>query len=442
MIALVVLHTPYVNGPYYWVWGWQRLPFWRAWPGVLLAAVPFFAAQFVHDRAAAPSRTRLIAGLGSLMAAALLLELNTLVIASGRQAPDRLWMLVEDSRVTSYYADALLTSKVLPQLRDWFLWFPEFIGRLHIHSRNKPPGSMLFYLAFARSFSTGNHHASWLAGLTIAVLATAAIPAVFFLARALGRGVPAAFFAASAMAICPGFILFFPELDQLYAAVGALLIGTWTIALRRSSYRWAVACGATLAVACFFTFNLLVLGWFMAGVALYFWRAAHVATLRQVLAAGAIVVSCVVLLHVGLRLTLHYDAVATFKASVANQAAFAANVPRPYPQTVVFDLLDYALGLGWMSALLFVSARSRAAGGEGRALTWLSGSQLLVVAAGALLAVETARVWIFMLPIALHVVGERLSQWSPRQRAVFFAVALVTIVVMGQNMTFFSLSPE
>ena len=158
MIALVVLHTPYMNGPYYWVWGWQRLPFWRAWPGVLLAAVPFFAAQFVHDRAAAPSRTRLIAGLGSLMAAALLLELNTLVIASGRQAPDRLWMLVEDSRVTSYYADALLTSKVLPQLRDWFLWFPEFIGRLHIHSRNKPPGSMLFYLAFARSFSTGNHH--------------------------------------------------------------------------------------------------------------------------------------------------------------------------------------------------------------------------------------------------------------------------------------------
>jgi hypothetical protein len=195
-------------------------------------------------------------------------------------------------------------------------------------------------------------------------------------------------------------------------------------------------------VACFFTFNLLVLGWFMAGVAFYFWRAAHVATLRQVLATGAIVVSCVVLLHVGLRLTLHYDAVATFKASVANQAAFAANVPRPYPQTVVFDLLDYALGLGWMSALLFVSARSRAAGGEGRALTWLSGSQLLVVAAGALLAVETARVWIFMLPIALHVVGERLSQWSPRQRAVFFAVALVTIVVMGQNMTFFSLSPE
>lgn len=62
--------------------------------------------------------------------------------------------------------------------------------------------------------------------------------------------------------------------------------------------------------------------------------------------------------------------------------------------------------------------------------------------AGALLAVETARVWIFMLPIALHVVGERLSRWSPRQRAVFFAVALVTIVVLGQNMTFFSLSPE
>ena len=441
MIALVALHTPYVNGPYYWVWGWQRLPFWRAWPGLLFAAVPLFLAQLVHDRSATPSRGRLAVALGCLMMAALVLQLNTLVIAAGRQAPDRLWTLVEDGRVTSYYTDALLTSKVLPQFNNWFAWFPEFIGRLHIHARNKPPGSMLYYLSFARVFSTANHQASSIAGLTLGVIATAAIPAVFFLARALGRSVSAAFFAASAMAVCPGFVLFFPELDQVYAGASALVIGAWVMALRRSSYWWALACGLLLAIICFFTFNLLVLGWFMAGAAIYFWRVARIVSLRRTVEAGTIVVACIVLFHVALRLALHYDVLATFKAAVANQTAFAANVPRPYPQTVLFDLLDYALGLGWMSAVLFVGARPRAAG-EDRAFRWLSFSQLFVVAAGALLAVETARVWIFLFPLALPAVGARLSAWSPRQRAAFFAIALVTLVVMGQNMTFFSLSPE
>jgi hypothetical protein len=441
MIALVVLHTPYVNGPPYWMWGWHRLPFWRGWPGAVLAAVPFFLAQFAHDRTATPSRARLAVGLGSLMVAALILELNTLVISSGRQAPDRLWTLVEDSRVTSYYTDALLTSKVLPQLKDWFTWFPEFIGRLHIHARNKPPGSMLYYLAFARRFSTENHHASSFAGLAIGVLATGAIPAVYFLARALGRGANAAFFAASATAVCPGLIVFFPELDQVYAGASAIVIGSWVLALRRQSRAWSLACGLLLAGVCFFTFNLLVLGWFMAGAGLYFWRVARIVPLGRVLEAGTIVVSCVVAFHTVLWLMVHYDVIATFKAALVNQAAFSANVVRPYPQTAFFDLLDYALGLGWMSAVLFIVGRPRAAGAD-RAFTWLSFSQLLVVAGGALLAVETARVWAFMFPLALPVVGARLSEWSPRQRAAFFAVALATIVVLGENLTFFSLSPE
>jgi len=443
MIALVLWHAPYLNGPYYWVWGWQRLPFWRAWPGVLIAAVPFFLAQQMHDRVSATTRTRLVVGLGSLMLAAFVLELNTLVLAAGKLAPDRLWMIVEDSRVTSYYTDALLTHKVIPTIKDWLSLFPEFIGRLHIHSRNKPPGSMLFYLAFATRFPTDQHQAASLAGLAVGVLATGAIPATFFLARALGGSVSASFLAASAMALCPGFILFFPELDQVYAAVSALIVGSWMLAIRRDSRWWAVLCGALLAGTCFFTFSLLVLGWFMAGAGLYLWRVRRHCSFQRLLETGAIVTGCVAVVHAALWVILRYDVIATFKASLANQADFAANIARPYPQTAVFDLLDYALGLGWMSAVLFLSALRRRGrdDDEGRAFAWLSVSQLFVVAIGALLAVETARVWIFLFPIALHAVGRELEQWPVRQRVVFFALAMITIVVIGQNMIFFSPAP-
>lgn len=68
-------------------------------------------------------------------------------------------------------------------------------------------------------------------------------------------------------------------------------------------------------------------------------------------------------------------------------------------------------------------------------------SQLLIVAVLALIPVETARVWLFMMPLALPAVGRELARWSDRERAMFFAVAAVTLVVIGQNMTFFSFMP-
>ena len=444
MIVLVVLHTPYVNGPWYWMWGWQRLPFWRAWPGVICAAVPFAAAQLIFAKSSAPTRARVAIALGAVMMAMLILQLNTLVIAAGRNAPDRLWGIVEDSRVTSYYTDALLTYKVIPKLKDWFALFPEFIGRLHIHSRNKPPGPMLYYLAFAETFPTDHHQAASLAGLVLGIVATAAIPATFFFARAIGTNLAASFLAASAMALCPGGIVFFPELDQTYAVASGLILGSWVLSLRRDSNSWALLCGTLLAAACFFTFNLLVLGWFMAGAGLYLWKGDRVCTLRRVLTAGAITVGVVVIVHVGLWAWLRYNVIATFNAGVANQAAFNANIARPYPQTALFDLLDYALGLGWMSALLFLGASvtGRNTTERQRAWWWLAASQLFVVAVGAILAVETARVWIFMFPLVLPIVGRELERWSSRQHAIFYAIALITIVVIVQNMIFFSPATE
>src|SRR5262249_39985645 len=118
MATLVVVHMPYINGAYYFQWGWQRLDFWRPWPPVIVAAVPFVLAQLAYRRDQPPGRALTMLALAGVMAATFVLEINALVIAAGRQAGERLWRLVEDEWVAGYYSDAIMTSRVIPTLKD------------------------------------------------------------------------------------------------------------------------------------------------------------------------------------------------------------------------------------------------------------------------------------------------------------------------------------
>lgn len=440
LIVLVLLHTTYVNGPSYWHWGWQRLGFWRAYPGVLAAAAPFLLAQYLHERK--PSTW--ILGLGLLMVTAAMLEWNTIVMMADARASDRLWQLVEDTRVTGYYTDALRSQQTIPSIKEWLVAFPDLLSRFNQHGQNKPPGLILYYLFFVRTFSVVTHQAAIAAGLVIGALATAAIPAVFFLVRAFGSTRQAAFLAASAMTLCPGLIVFFPEFDQLYAAATALIIGCWVLALRRQSRWWALGCGLVLTLACFVTFSLLVLGLFMAGAAWYLWWKKGECTLRQVFEYGAIVLGTVAVCYSALWVTLGFNMAATFTVSFENQTSLETSFIRPYPQTIVSDLWDYSLGLGWMSALLFIgalSARDHADAPGQRGFAWLTLGLLGVLAVFAILPGETARVWIFLFPLALPAVGRELRRWSFNQGLGFFAVSFASLAVIGQNMGFFSLTP-
>src|SRR4051812_5360227 len=46
MAALVILHLKHLNGPWYWIWSWRRLP-WVLYPAMLVAGAPFCVAQWL-----------------------------------------------------------------------------------------------------------------------------------------------------------------------------------------------------------------------------------------------------------------------------------------------------------------------------------------------------------------------------------------------------------
>jgi hypothetical protein len=220
------------------------------------------------------------------------------------------------------------------------------------------------------------------------------------------------------MSLRPGLVLFFPEFDQVYATFAALLVGSWVLTLRRHSWRFAAICGLVLRSACFLAFNLLVLGVVMALAALYLWLGAGQTSVRQVLICSAIVAGIGVAFYVLLWLMIGYDVVETFRQSANNQDQLAAVLNRPYPDTAVFDLWDFAMGVGWISAVAFLGALPRRSevADPLRAFTWITLLQILIIAVGAFLPAETARLWIFLFPLVAVAVGREIADWSARQR--------------------------
>jgi hypothetical protein len=246
------------------------------------------------------------------------------------------------------------------------------------------------------------------------------------------------------MSLCPGYVMIFPTFDACWPALACALIVFWRRALLRDDWRYAVAFGGTLAFACFVTYNLLVLGAFLGAWTLLVtppstrrrsW-AASIATLT------AIALATIVLLYVFFWLLTGFNPLATFISAWRAQHALLERYShtRPYPWTILFDLLDFALGAGWLVVPMAIAGwarwSKRADSPELRLSLALCLAQPALVAVLGLLQSETARVWNFMLPLLLLPAALELSRWPPRARGVAYACMLAITLVVGRHMRF------
>jgi hypothetical protein len=131
--------------------------------------------------------------------------------------------------------------------------------------------------------------------------------------------------------------------------------------------------------------------------------------------------------------------------------------------TVPYDLLDFLLGAGWIGLLivLFVFIRRKDEGGrmkdESQILNHNSSSSFILhpsslplillciaqpvfVALTGLVQTETARVWMFMLPLWAVPIGLELETWRTRLSVIAFVALWLLTASIGQNMIL--ISPE
>ena len=429
--ALLIGHVPGINGPWYWEWPFRRLDAGRVLLPMTIAFAPFVLAQVLHAR----GRLGHAGALALLALATLALEAVSIGVQGPRFNLMRVALVVENPIITSYFTDALGYSG----LSDWLGSYPERMREFHLHSFNKPPGPVLYYAWFLHWFEP--HQAALFGGLVVGLLASGCGPATFALVRLLGAPADSAFHAASYAALCPGLILFYPEFDQTFPLLCAALLGTWVMALERDRGRWSACFGAVLALVAFTSYSLLVLGAFAFGYAVLFCaldprRPARLSVVARHAAIGLATTSCLYALFYAVTA---FDPFATFVAAVENQARHAATLGRPWPATIPFDLLDFALGTGWLSFLLIGFGLARWRGRKLAKLDWvvlLCIAQVMLVAVGGLIPVETARVWLFMIPLFMLPVGLELSRWGFGGRMMVYVCLWGLMVLTCLNLGF------
>jgi hypothetical protein len=112
---------------------------------------------------------------------------------------------------------------------------------------------------------------------------------------------------------------------------------------------------------------------------------------------------------------------------------------RAYPRTIPFDILDFALGTGWISFLIvawFLSTYDGPRSGAAWRWSCLALIQFAIVALLARLPAETSRVWLFMLPLWMIPIGVELARWNTRHRMTVYALLATLSLIIFQNMTF------
>ena len=435
-ILLVSFHVPGVNGPAYWMWSWRRLNGIPLFPSAILGLLPFLLAQGVNAR----NHKQTGLSIGLLMMSSLLLQLIFLAVQSVPLSLDRLARIVESPGATSYFTDAAkLSLSGLTSQRHWMQYFPSLQPYFAIHSTNKPPGPILYYLLVIQYFGV-TARAAWVAGLGVGVLSVLAIPATYRMLRQLLGDHSRAFCGASFLSLCPAFVLFFPELDPFYGVLTCLLILAWHDAMVTRHRIPLVLFALIASLAFFMSYSMMVLGFFLIGYAMMQPHHPHQWEIfgKKVLFIGLIVVSVYGFLYAA----TGFNALRSFKVAFFLARKQTLVLGRGFPHTIPYDFLDFALGSGWLGILLacyyfvpFPKEGLKRWSPEGR-LSFLSVLQIGVVGMLALLPGETARVWLFMLPLLMIPVGCELATWSLRARCTAYVALWAISVVVCQNMVF------
>jgi hypothetical protein len=432
--GLALAHTPGINGPYYWKWGYHDGPF-AAYAALALAALGFVYWILSQPDSQQNARRGVIA--------ATLLHLF-LTFSYVGFAPDSFRNIagrVEHPDINSYHSEAQRVDDV----GQWLATFPERAPSFLLHAKTHPPGPILYYVFLNRVF--GTHSGALIGGISLGLLGALAIPLLYLLVREISGSARAGLVASTLWAILPGPILMLTSFDAVFPAVTLAMVWLWRQALSaRALLRISTAagaCGFLMFGALLFAHNILVLGaWFSlsTGLAVFFEATGEGRRNALIAAASGIgIASAAVLAGFALLFALTgYNHIAALRAAIEMQETLSMQLHRPYNYTVVWDLYDFFLAAGWvmfgLAVTFFGGWRSYSRGIRGFAIAAIG--TLLIVDLSGLLAAEAARVWLFLQPFTVALAAVELSRRSEAVQVAACGIVLFALAAIRASMNF------
>ena len=206
----------------------------------------------------------------------------------------------------------------------------------------------------------------------------------------------------------------------------------------------AAAFGVTLAVALLFTHSFLVLGCCLLLVPFF---AVVFGAERRKSWLNFLRSSAIALLTAGglfglLYAAFGYNHYAALRQSMVIQQKLAQVWGRPYHYTVFWDVYDFFLASGWLAlgvlAAFLIRWKSDPRASSFRLPAFAAAGLLGVLAVDltGLLRGETARVWLFLQPLVIPLVGVELGAWRGPWRYYAWAVMLLILAVMRSRLSF------
>ena len=314
----------------------------------------------------------------------------------------------------------------------------------HFPHATRPPGPVI---AFALLDQLAGHlpvsgddrreRAARLAALLFPLMASLTLLPLWGLCRLAIPGEREAWTPLLLYASAPSLLLMVLHLDQcLFPLIGTTFLYLLARALAADRLLPAFAAGICLYAGLYFSFGLIALAVAAAALILLF---AHTRQAwRQAGTAAAALLAGAALPHLAIWLGSGYDALAQFRFGMAAHQAFK------FPQwgfghTLYFgalNLVEFALWCGPALALLCAAQLYRSCRSwPPTALADLLVLALAVALAGLVLfgrtAAETARLWLFLLPLVAVAGARFLGEIAPGRGAGFLLMLqLVTVLVV------------
>jgi hypothetical protein len=338
--------------------------------------------------------------------------------------------------------DAAKQPPVIPTLKD----YRQLIEREalpHYPYATKPPGTLLAFMIAERGsrvlgIEDGFERLTTFAAVFFPLLSYLVVVPLFFLSRFFIDG-PAAWVPPLLVAGAPNLTLITLHLDQcLYPLLLLTAVVLYVHAMRSRRLWVSLVAGIVACVALYFSFSLVVvLPLLILMSALDVVRRAGSDARFAILSVAAALAGVAVTMGL-LRVALDYGTIETYRYAMANHQAWkldtwtAATVVYVAFLNVLEFVLWTGLTLSWLAVDRMGAAVRRLRSGlsAGDAVVLAVLGILLVLAFFGRTVAETARLWLFLVPLFALLAGMALSdRLGKAARGAVSSVVVVQLVV-------------